>query len=120
MTYTEPLNPVQIEHAIRDTATRIGNLVRECSDRYAAFLEADREYDAAFARALLSAPGAIGMRKYHAELATTEQRKDRDVADVAYRYADRRAKALENELRAWQSVGASIREQYRMAGRGES
>jgi hypothetical protein len=47
------------------------------------------------------------------------QRHERDVADAAHRFADRQARALENELRALQSVGASIRAMYGVAGRGE-
>lgn len=112
-------NPVQIENAIRDCANRIANGVRVCGAAYEAFLEADREYDREFARAFLKHEGPQTEKRYAAEFATTEQRKKRDVLDAAYRYADRQAKALENELRAWQSVGASVRQMYGVAGRGE-
>ena len=118
-TNTEALSPVQIENAIRDVANRISASVRECADCYVAYLTADRDYDRAYARAYMSAGGPQHERKYAAELATTDERRMRDVADAAYRFADRRAKALENELRALQSVGASTREAYRVAGRGE-
>ena len=90
-----------------------------CDQAYRSFLEADRTYDAAFALAYLDHEGPAHEKKYAAELATLEQREKRDIADAAYRYADRTAKALENELRAMQSVGASIRAMYATAGRGE-
>lgn len=112
-------NPVAIENAIRECATRIGKGVTICGNAYAAFLDADRTYDKAFAHAYLAANGAAHERKYTAELATQDEREARDVADAAYRFADRTARAVEAELRAWQSVGASVRSMYGVAGRGE-
>jgi hypothetical protein len=89
-----------------------------CSERYAAFLDADRAYDQAFAHAYLDADGAAHERKYVAEVATAGEREARDRTDAAYRYADRQAKALELELRAYQSLGASVRSMYAVAGVG--
>ena len=91
-----------------------------CADRYAAFLVADHACDLAEARAYLGATDRPAHeRKYLAILATELERKERDVADAAYRHAERQAKALDAELRSWQSVGASLRTQYGVAGRGE-
>lgn len=115
----DALNPVEIESRIRDIASRISNSAQVCNDRYKAFMHADAEYDRAFARAYLLAEGPQTEKRYHAELATVAERDARDVADAAYRYADRLAKALESELRAHQSVGASVRAMYGVAGRGE-
>ncbi|MFG1846709.1 hypothetical protein [Micromonospora carbonacea] len=113
------VNPVAVEDAIREVSNRIGKGVAVCDERYRLFLAADRAYDAAFARAYMAYPGAAHERKYAAELATGAEREARDVADAAYRYADRQAKALENELRALQSVGASMRAMFAVAGVGE-
>jgi len=115
----ETYNPVQIETAIRECANRIGNGVSVCDARYRDFLRADGEYDRAFALAYLGGTGPAHERKYAAEINTEAERTARDIADAAYRYADRQAKALEAELRAWQSVGASVRQAYGVAGRGE-
>lgn len=112
-------NPVAIEGAIRDCANRIAKGVSVCDARYAEFLTADREFDRAFARAYMEHDGPAHEKKYGAELATQDERLRRDVADAAYRHADRLAKALSEELRAWQSVGASVRAMYAVAGRGE-
>jgi hypothetical protein len=112
-------NPAQIEAAIRECAARIANGVIVCGNAYKAYLEADHEYDKAFAHAYLEATGPQHEKKYVAELATEKERRARDVADSAYRFADRQARALDNELRAWQSVGASVRSMYGVAGRGE-
>lgn len=117
---TEDITPRGIENAIRDCAVRIGNGVRVCADRYAAFLEADHACDLAEARAYLAAKDhPAHERKYVAIDATEVERRARDVADAAYRHAERQARALDAELRAWQSVGASLRVQYGVAGRGE-
>lgn len=109
---SDVLNPVSIEQAIREVSNRIANGVRVVSDRYAEWLEAVRAYDQAFARAYMAADGPAHERKYAAELATLAERERRDATDVLYRYADRQARALESELRAMQSVGASVRAMY--------
>lgn len=112
-------NPAEVEQRIKEISERISKGVSVCDRTYKEFLEADRVYDSAFALAYLDHPGAAHEKRYAAELATHDEREKRDVADAAYRYADRTAKALENELRAMQSVGASIRAMYATAGRGE-
>lgn len=110
------VNPVAVETAIRECAQRISRGVKVCDERYRAFLEADHAYDKAYAQAYLDAEGAAHEKRYRAELDTAAERQARDVADAAYKYAERTAKAVEAELRAWQSVGASVREMYRSAG----
>lgn len=109
---SDVLNPADVEAAIRDLSNRISNGVRVVSDRYRDHLAAEREYEQAFARAYMAHDGPAHERKYAAELATMAERERRDAADVLFRYADRQAKALENELRALQSIGASIRAMY--------
>lgn len=116
---SEVLNPVQIETAIREVANRISDGVKVCADRYTVFLAADRAYEQAFAIAYMTHEGPAHEKKYAAEIATATEREARDVADAAYRYADRLSKALQDELRAYQSVGASVRAMYSVAGRGE-
>lgn len=112
------INPVDVETAIRTCSDRIAKGVKICDERYRAFLDADHAYDIAFAQAMLGHVGPAYEKKYAAELATQGERKARDVADAAYKYADRQAKALQDELRAWQSVGASVRSMYGVAGVG--
>ena len=116
---SEVWNPVEVEDRIREISNRISKGVGVCDERYQAHLAAERLYDAAYAQAYLDHSGPAHEKRYAAELATLDERKARDEADAAYRYADRRARALENELRAMQSVGASIRAMYATAGRGE-
>jgi hypothetical protein len=113
------ISPVTVEAAIRACSERIARGVMVCDERYRMFLEADHAYDVAFAGAYLTATGAAHEKKFVAELGTQDQRRARDVADAAYKYADRQARALESELRAWQSVNASLRVAYSVAGTGD-
>jgi hypothetical protein len=114
------INPVQIEQSIRECAQRIAKGVTVCANAYSAWLAADHEHDIAEARAYMSHDGPAHEKKHAATLATIQERQERDAADAAYRYADRQSRALTEELRAWQSVGASVRQMYGVAGRGDS
>lgn len=116
---TTELNPVSIENAIRECANRIARSVTVCDERYRAYQAAERDFIGAFAHARTTSTGPQEEKRYKAELATMDERQVRDVAEAAYKYADRLAKALESELRALQSVGASVRQMYGVAGRGE-
>lgn len=113
----EPLNPVQIEATMRELINRVSRGIKVTSDRYAEFSEADRLYDQAQARAYLEADGPVKEREAQVELDTASERERRDVAEVAFRHADRLSKALDLELRAWQSIGSSVRQAYGNAGR---
>jgi len=113
---TVSLNPVDVENNIRTISDRIAKGVSVCDERYRGFLTADHQYDLAYASAYLGATGPQHERKYHAELATARLRQARDVADAAYRYADRQAKALEAELRAMQSINKSVMGMYGAVG----
>lgn len=116
---TDVLNPVTVEAAIRGVADRIAKGVTVVSNAYAAFLNADRMYDRAFAQAYMAHKGPAHEKKYHAEIETGELRAARDEKDAAYKYADRQAKALMEQLRAMQSVNKSVMSMYQVAGVGQ-
>jgi hypothetical protein len=106
------LNPVEVERVIRETSNEIAGNVRVVSE---AEREARRQrvlYDRAYAHAYLAAQGPAHEKKYRAEIATSDERDRMEVADLAYRHSERQAKALEAKLRAYQSVGASIRSMF--------
>lgn len=112
----EPINPVDVENAIRDIANEIALGVRTVGDRLAAFRAAERVYDFAFAREYMAYSGPAHMRKYAAEIATTELREVRDDAEALWRLADRTARAQETELSAYQSINRSVSQMYGAAG----
>lgn len=98
---------------------RISNGIGVRATLYADFADADREYDRQYALAYTTASGPAHMLKALAELATSDARMRRDVADAAYRDAERRAKALEAELSALQTIMKSLLASYGAAGIGE-
>ena len=115
----EVLNPVEVEARIREISNRIARSVQVCSDRYRDFMRADLEYDHAFAVAYMAHEGPAHEKKYGAEIATKDQREARDIADTAYRHADRLPQAPEAELRGRQAAKASLRNTYAVSGVGE-
>ncbi|WP_100811758.1 hypothetical protein [Microbacterium sp. BR1] len=113
---SEPLNPVQIEAAIREASQRIAKGVSVVSERYRAFLQAEHTLDVAFARAYMAFGGPAHEKRYAAELETIAQREARDDADAAHRYAEKQWRALSSELDALRSIGASVRQAYAAGG----
>ena len=113
------LTPIAVEDRIRELSTRIAKSASVCNQRYVEFLDADREFDKAFAQAYLAHEGPQSEKRYAADEVTMPERERRDVADAAYRYADRLSKALQSELMAFQSLNKSILAQYQVAGIGE-
>lgn len=108
----EVLNPVDIERAIREVARRIHEGVKVVTNADAKAREADRLHEVAVARAYMQHEGPAHEKKYAAVLATQVEREALDLAEVEFKYADRTARALVEELRALQSVGASVRAMY--------
>lgn len=112
----EPLNPVEVERRIRTLANESGKAVRVVTDLLAAYREAERVYDREYAAAYLAHDGAAGSKRYAAEVATSELRQARDVAEVAWRYAERAAASLERQLSAYQTINRTVAQMYSAAG----
>lgn len=112
---SDVLNPVDVERTIRETATEIAQNVRIVSNAEREARHTRVVYDRAFAEAYLAAVGPAHEKKYHAELATKAERDAMEIADLAYRHAERQSRALEGKLRAFQSIGASVRQMYAAA-----
>lgn len=110
---TQPhLNPVAVEASIRELVDHIAKGIPIVSNAEAKAREASRLYDLALARAYMRHEGPAHEKKHAAVLATERERTEADIADLAYRHAERTSKSLEAQLRAWQSIGASVREMY--------
>jgi hypothetical protein len=113
---SDVLNPVQVEQSIRTLANHIAKGVTVVSNAETKAREARRAYDLAFAHAYMDWDGAAHEKKYAAVIATEAELEAADVAELAYKHAERTARALTEELRAWQSVGASVRAMYNVPG----
>jgi hypothetical protein len=116
-TATEEIyNPVSVEQAIRNCSDRIAKGVRIVADRYKIYQEAKRTLDRAKAQAFLDYAGTQAEKKAAAELATVDERDARDRAYEEYKYAKELAGALEDELRALQSINKSVTSAYNAVG----
>lgn len=116
---TEVLNPVSVERKIQETSNRIAEGVRivTAAEREARRLV--RAFDLAFAFAYKNAEGPAHERKYAATIEAMPHREAADIAEIAFRHAERTARALEKELFAWQSINNSVRAMYNSAGAGQ-
>lgn len=114
--YQEPISPVQVEAVLYQISQRIAKGVRICDERLRVWNEADEAYREAYAYAYLNADGPQYERRYRAELATRDEYHAKNVAERAYKYAEKTARALEKELDAYRSIGVSTRTLYGLAG----
>lgn len=109
---SEVLNPADLEAKIQEISRRIHEGVKVVTAAERDAREKRRVYDHAYAVAYMKHDGPAHEKRYAAEVETTEQRAAAEDAEVVFRHAERTARALENELRATQSIGASVRAMY--------
>jgi hypothetical protein len=114
--YEQPLNPVEIEQAIRRLANESAKAVRVVSGALQKYRDAERDYDRAFAVAYMGHQGPAHEKKYAAEIETSAAREQRDIAEVAWRYAERTAASLERQLSAYQTINRTVAQVYSAAG----
>lgn len=112
----EPVNPVDVENNIRRLANEVARSVRIVSDALRSYNDAHRAFDAAYARAFATARGSVQAKKYAADELTMMERAAMDDADALHQYAKSRARALELELSAWQTLARSVIAMYGVAG----
>lgn len=108
----EPLNPVMVEEAIRDSLRTVEEGIVECSVRLDAYRKAEAAYDLAYAHAYDAYPGPAHGKRYGAEISTSTERAIRDSAEVAWRYAERRMRIAELTLSAFQTLSKSVTAAY--------
>jgi hypothetical protein len=109
---SDVINPVDLENRIQEIARRIHEGVSVVTGAERQAREKRLLFDLAYAKAYLDYDGPSHAKRYAADLATGQERADADVAEVAFKHTERTARALENELRATQSIGASVRAMY--------
>lgn len=113
------LNPVDVEAAIRDAVAEVVQGVDQYTIRLREYREAERLFDLAWARAYMSKAGPVEERKQNAVIVTEAEKLALDVAEVAFKYVDRRLRAAESTLSAYQTLSKSVMAMYGAAGRGE-
>jgi len=110
------LNPADVEQKIEETKNRIAAGVKIITAREKEMKKKKRDFDNAYALAYKKADGSIKDREYTADIETMPEREAADDAEIAFKHAERTAKALDRELFAWQSILNSVRSMYNATG----
>lgn len=114
-------NPVSVEQEILSTVNELAQGIITARDAHQAALEAERNYKREYAKAFMAHKGPQTEKKVAANIVPEVMAAEdlRDVTDVAYTYAKETNSMLGKKLDAIRSVGASVRQAYANAGRGE-
>lgn len=109
-------NPASIEAILQETSDRIEKGVTHVDKKYREFLEKDRDFDVAEAKAYITARDEgkpAHACEHYATIATQGERLQRDLAEAEFKLAEKTMKALERKLDTYRSIGTSVREAYR-------
>jgi hypothetical protein len=112
------LNPVESERWIREVKDRIAKGVKVVTGAERQAKKMRRDFDEAWAYAIKKSEGPEYQRKADATIETLPHRARAEDAEIAFRHAERTAKALDKELFAAMAVNSNIRSMYGAAGVG--
>jgi hypothetical protein len=110
------LNPADTEAWIRETSNRIAKGVGVVTAAERKAKELRRAADLAYAHAYRNAEGPVHVRRYEADIASMPHREAAENAEIAFRHAERTARALERELMASMAINSNLRAMYGAAG----
>ncbi len=115
----EDLTPIRVESRIQELVGSLSDALVAWKKAFGQWKKAEREYDVAFATAKINVSSDVPYndRGHHATVATVDQRTAKDVAEEAFRYAEKRLDAVRSALSAWQSINRSVQMAYQNAGR---
>src|SRR6202012_24687 len=88
-------NPASVEQKIEETINRIAKGVQIVTSAEREARARKRDRDLAYPHAYKKAEGPAHERKYTADIQTMPFREEADNAEIAFRHAERTAKALE-------------------------
>jgi hypothetical protein len=114
----EVWSPVAVEQRLADIDHLITSGVDTLADAYDEYARLKNQVEVETARAYVHHKGPAHEKKYAAVLATEQLRAQLAVADAVYHRARWKNEGLSEQLKAVQSIGASLRSQYENAGRG--
>ena len=111
-------DPAEVERFIEETKDALGDAVMIMDGSEKEMDERRRDYDKAYAKALLAAPGPQYQRQARATLddEVDKAKEAYDIAKRAFHYAERENRSLEKELYAWQSILNSVRSMWNATG----
>lgn len=103
----------------QDTLERLAELSRELDDVIVEYdtyerdaIEADIEYEKAYARIFLSLDGSMELRKQQALLDTWQERLDKEIAEAQVKVCKERIRKLHAQLEVQRSINAAQRSQF--------
>lgn len=105
-------NPVDLERKIEEISDRIAKGVKIVTVAEREAKAKRRDFDLAYAWAYKRAEGPVHARRYEADIQSMPHREAAENAEIAFRHAERTARALEKELAAWQSINTNVRTMY--------
>ena len=114
--YGNVYNPADVENKIEETKNRIAAGVKIVTSAEKEAKARRRDFDLAYAYAMKETSGPEYLRKAEATITAMPHRAKAEDAELAFRYAERNAHALDKELFAWQSILNSVRSMYNAAG----
>jgi hypothetical protein len=95
------------------TLSRIAKDIDECTDDIArldeATVKARTKYKTEYAKAFLAAEGSMDIRKYTADLQTSQTHFEAEIADQQHRAAVSALRALRDRLEVGRSLGPLVR-----------
>jgi len=111
-------DPAEVERFVEQTKDALGDAIVIMDGAEQEMDDRRRDYDKAFARAILNAPGPQYQRT---AVATLDDEVDKakeawEIARRAFHYAERENRSLEKELFAWQSILNSVRSTWNATG----
>lgn len=115
----EDLTPIRVETRIQQLVDALSKALVTWKKSFGIWKTAERDYDVAFAKAKINVSSDVPYndRGHHATVATIKEREAKDVAEEAFKYAEKCLDATRSALSAWQSIGKSVTDAYRNAGR---
>ena len=111
-----PHDPVDVEWQIEDVKNYIHTGVDIVNNAEAKAKKARAKFDLAFALAIGKTDGPPSLARFKATVATEDERRDADNAEIAYKHAERKLGGLEKELFALQSILKSAGNMFNAPG----
>lgn len=114
---SDVLNPVDLENQIQAVKNYIHRGVEVFTEKHAAFLAAETEYEHAESIGFLEYDGPQTEKRHAARVGAYEEKKAMDDARVQFKYTEKKLEALIAELSALQNLNKGVRAMY-LAERG--
>lgn len=116
------MSPVEVERKLLELTGVLSKALANWKKIYNNHKKADHAYDQTVARVRIDVAREISdrnERKYHVDTHADviAAREDAIFAETIFKYAEEELKGIHAAIRAWQSVGTSVRQAYATSGK---